>query len=289
MNLRQFFISHSWWGKLIGAFLGFLVAGPAGALIGILIGNFFDRGLNEHFSRPYWQYHTEKRKSVQSIFFEATFSILGYVAKADGRVSEQEIQMAETVMQEMRLNTSQKKAAKQFFNAGKKTDFSFKNILTLLKAATHDNLELLRLFIEIQYRAARVDGLTEKKLQAMNTILLYLGFSPLHQQYRFYEDFTSHSTSNQSKYQHSYSSSSSAGSSSYRSPFNTLDEAFAILGINPEANKQDVKRAYRRLISQNHPDKLIAQGLPEEKIRVANEKTQKIRKAYEQICANKGW
>ncbi len=50
-----------------------------------------------------------------------------------------------------------------------------------------------------------------------------------------------------------------------------------------------MKRAYRRLISRNHPDKLIAQGLPEEMIKIANDKTQKITKAYEQICTSKGW
>lgn len=68
MDLRQFFTNHAWWGKLLGACLGYLIAGPAGAFFGILIGNVFDRGLVEHFSRPHWSYHEEKRKHIKQIF-----------------------------------------------------------------------------------------------------------------------------------------------------------------------------------------------------------------------------
>ncbi|MCP0914079.1 MULTISPECIES: co-chaperone DjlA [Legionella] len=290
MSLRQFFINQTWWGKIIGAFLGYLMGGPLGALFGILIGNFFDRGLNEHFSRPYWHYHAEKRKKVQKIFFEATFSVMGHIAKTDGRVSEQEIRMARGLMEEMRLNAEQKRTAISLFNEGKSTNFNFKRILTLLKETSHDNLDLLKLFIDIQYRAAKIDGLTDKKIQTINTILQYLGFAPLEQQYRFYEDFQFHSTHrNHSRQQSSQRQSSSSSYTSYTPPNSSLAHAYAILEINPDSSKHDVKKAYRRLMSRNHPDKLIAQGLPEEMIKLATDKTQKIRQAYEQICASKGW
>ncbi len=278
MSLRQYFTTHSWWGKLIGAFLGYLIAGPTGALFGILIGNFFDRGLVEHFSRPQWHYHAEKNQTVQKIFFEATFSVIGHVAKSDGRISKEEINLTRTLMQEMGLSAEQRKMAIIFFNEGKQIDFNLKQILNLLKNGTHDNPELLKLFIEIQYRAAQVDGLSDKKKLIMNTILQYLGFAPLHEQYRFYEDFA---------YRKASGKSSSQGY--HQTPKNTLAHAYAILEISQTTNKQEVKRAYRRLMSRNHPDKLIAKGLPEEMIKLANDKTQKIRKAYEQICANKGW
>ena len=68
-----------------------------------------------------------------------------------------------------------------------------------------------------------------------------------------------------------------------------LSQAYVLLDISPTSTKQEVKRAYRRLISRNHPDKLIAQGLPEAMIKVANNKTQQITKAYQQICTSKGW
>ena len=77
--------------------------------------------------------------------------------------------------------------------------------------------------------------------------------------------------------------------SSLNHRLNNLDHAYALIEVNPKSSKQEVKKAYRRLISRNHPDKLIAQGLPEEMIKIANEKTQKIMKAYELICKTKGW
>lgn len=290
MNFRQFFTHNHWWGKLLGAFFGYLIGGPAGALFGLLIGNFFDRGIIEHFANPHWHYHTEKRQAVQKIFFEATFSVMGHIAKADGRISEQEIHMAKTLMNEMRLNREQKTLAKRFFNEGKMATFDMARMLTLLQEVCYDNPELLKLFIDIQYRVAQTDGFSELKLQALDVVFKRLGFAPLHQQYRFYEDFgyqTSQSSSQYSDNQHS--SHSSHRNRSYYNAQDTLAHAYAILEISPNANKQDVKRAYRRLISRNHPDKLIAQGLPEKMIKIANDKTQKIRKAYEQICANKGW
>lgn len=282
MDFRRFFTSQTWWGKLICAFLGYLVAGPMGAFFGILIGNVFDRGLTDHFRNPLWQFHAEKRPAVKSIFIEAMFSVLGHISKADGRVSEQEIQMAKTLMQQMHLNQIQKTAAQHFFNEGKKENFRLIQTLTVLRKATQGNPELIKLFIDTQYTAAQLDGLSEKKITIMNVILNYMNFAPIHEQSRFHDHFY-------------YQSGQERASSSSREPprtnttHNTLAGSYAILKINPTSNKQDVKRAYRRLISQNHPDKLIAQGLSKEKIRLANEKTQVIRKAYEQICASKGW
>ena len=285
MRLRQFFTSNTWWGKLIGAFLGYLMAGPTGAVFGILIGNFFDRGLAEHFSQPHWSYHAEKRKAVQKIFFEATFSVMGHIAKADGRVSEQEIQMAKSLMKEMGLNHSQKTQAQYYFNEGKNPGFKLERIIALLQKSSKDNPELLKLFIDIQYRAALVDGLSFKKQQVFNIILSHMGLAPLNKQYRFYEDFANYSTYQQKNQQYS----SSSHQQHYQRPQAALEHAYGILEVLPTANKQEVKRAYRRLMSRNHPDKLISKGLPEEMIKIANEKTQNIRKAYEQICTSKGW
>ena len=283
MGSRQFFTGNTWWGKVLGAFLGFLMAGPAGALFGILIGNLFDKGLATHFARPHWSYHAEKRKAVQKTFFEATFSVMGHLAKVDGRVSKQAIQMAQTLMDEMALSHAQETAAKNYFNEGKSDGFNLKHTITTLKKISYDNPELLKLFIDIQYRAAKIDGLSTKKQQILNTILHLLGFAPLREQYRFYEDFANYSRHQGTNYQ------SSDRQRHHQAPRSSLDHAYGILGVSSATSKQDVKRAYQRLMSRNHPDKLIAKGLPEEMIKIANEKTQKIRKAYEEICTSKGW
>ena len=232
---------------------------------------------------------------------------MGHVAKADGRVSEQEIRMAKVLMSEMRLSREQKDLAKRLFNEGKQSYFNLDAVLAQLQRTCKDNRELLKLFVDIQYRASQVDGLTTKKIQALDIIFARLGFSPLHQQYRFYEDFSYTSyhhyqqqeqqrqqrqQKNDSQSSSSYSSSSSSSQQRYykaKSSLNTLDHAYALIEVNENSSKQEVKQAYRRLLSRNHPDKLIAQGLPEEMIKLANDKTQKIMKAYELICKSKGW
>lgn len=282
MNPRQFFSSHHWWGKLIGACFGYLTLGPAGAVFGILIGNLFDQGLTEHFTRPHWQYSAEKRAHVQKIFFEAAFSVMGHIAKADGRVTEAQINMVKSLMTEMRLNQSQRKLAQDYFREGKNPNFDLYRALASLRGATHDNPELLKLFIDLQFRAALIGGLSLKKQQLLNTILSQMGFAPLHQQHRFYEDFARQRSYQQSRSNHSSHRQNQQAHSG-------TDHAYGILGVTRSASKQEVKRAYRKLISRNHPDKLIAQGLPESMIKIANEKTQQITKAYEQICAEKGW
>lgn len=292
MNYRNFFTTNRWWGKMIGAFLGYIFGGPAGALLGILIGNFIDRSLKEHFSHPYWHYHVEKRQLTQKVFFEATFSVIGHLAKADGHVSQQEINMANRLMHEMGLTKQQQIAAQNFFKQGKASHFDLAGMLSRLLNICHDNPELLKLFMDIQYRAALTDGLSAKKVQVLDTIFRRMGFAPLNQQYRFYADFgnqhadysSSQHTNNQRNYSYNRSRAYQA-----QPDLNNLAHAYALLELSPNANKQETKKAYRRLISRNHPDKLIAQGLPEEMIKIANEKTQKITKAYEQICASKGW
>lgn len=314
MNFLEFFTKNGWWGKILGAIFGYLAAGPSGALLGILLGNFFDKGLASHFSNPHLLYHTEKRELVQKIFFESTFSVMGHIAKADGYVSTQEINMAKLLMDEMRLSKNQKDLAKRLFNEGKQPTFKLDMVLIPLKRACRDNHELLKLFIDIQYRAAQVDGLSIKKIKTLDTIFANLGFAPLHQQYRFYEDFNQ--TSYSQPYQQSEPETEQPSSSSqqqqqqrqqyqrqqqqnqqrkqnytnYRAnPQNHLAHAYALIEVDPSTSKQDVKKAYRRLLSRNHPDKLIAQGLPEEMIKIANDKTHKIMKAYELICESKGW
>ena len=294
MNLKTFFTLSTWWGKFLGAFFGYLCGGPLGALLGILVGNFFDKGLVSYYTNPHLLYYSEKRKAVQKIFFETTFSVMGHIAKADGRVSEQEIKLAQLLMQEMRLNDEQKIAAKQMFNEGKQHDFKLEMALFELKKACKDNRELLKLFADIQYRAAQIDELTTKKIEVLDVIFSCLDFAPLHKQNRFYDDFSYSYAYQQQQQQQQQQQKKSYRSSSQnyyyqQTPQNNLAHAYALMEVSPNATKNEVKRAYRRLLSRNHPDKLIAKGLPEEMIKIANEKTQKIMRAYQLICETKGW
>ena len=289
MNIGQFLTQKHWWGKLLGALFGYLIGRGVGAFFGVLIGNLFDRGLAQHSSRAHWHYHQEKRAHVQKIFFTTTFAVMGHVAKADGRISEKEIAIAKQMMHEMRLSSKQKEIAKQYFTAGKQTAFNLNQSLEQFYKACHDNPELIKLFIDIQYQAATIEPLTDAKIKVLNNILQQLGFAPLYKQYRFFEDLGDTIFNTDSQYSsHNHNKQHYEQRSQYQS-YSPLAHSYAILEVSSEASKQEVKRAYRRLISRNHPDKLIAQGLPEAMIKLANNKTQQITKAYEEICKNKGW
>lgn len=273
MNLREFFTLNSAWGKLLGFFLGFLIAGPVGALFGIFIGNFFDRGLAQHFSTPYWDYLHEKNPKIRADFIETTYAILGYIAKSDGRVSEREISAIQMLMHQMKLNKKEEINAKKYFSQGKQKNFDLTGTLKKLNDLIESNPNLKRLFIQIQYEIATVDGLTSTKIKSFNVILRHLNIAPLYDKSNFNQNYQNYNYKAQQNHQ----------------TYSTIANAYDILRVSPEASQAEVKRAYRRLISQHHPDKLIARGLPEQTIKQANEKTQQIRKAYEQICMSKGW
>lgn len=280
MDPRDFFTAHHWWGKLIGASLGFLILGPVGGLFGVLIGNLFDRGLTEQFSRPYWQYHAETRASVKKAFFKTTFEIMGHVLKADGRITEEQINAVSQLLTQMQLNKTERKLAQHYFREGKQTHFDLWQSLYSVQEIGKYNPDLIKVFIDLQFKAAQAGNFSPKKLQILNTILSYLGYAPVHQQYRYKDDF---------KQSHNQTNNNQSSYTNYKASPHETSYAYNLLGVPQTATKQEVQKAYRRLISKHHPDKLIAKNMSEASIKLANEKTQQIRKAYEKICSQKGW
>ncbi|MCX7090556.1 MAG: co-chaperone DjlA [Legionellales bacterium] len=294
MSLYQLFTRSSWWGKLIGAFFGFLIAGPAGALFGVMIGNFFDRGLKLHFSHPYWHYHSEKNSEIRRIFLETMFATLGRLAKADGHVSTQDIEYANDIMAQMKLNATQINLAQHWFSQGKSLQFNLELKLHSMYKVIHKKPFLLRLFIDTQYRFVKEGQLTEKKIAILNIVFSQLNLAPLYQHGAFARDFPWYFSWQQQQHQHQHQTYQNQHQSRYQQQppprhHSGLDDPYAILNVKPGAIHAEVKRAYRRQISHHHPDKLIAKGASASVIKAATEKTQKIRKAYDDICLQRGW
>jgi len=251
-----------WWGKLIGSGLGFMLGGPLGALMGLAAGYHFDKGLNAVDLEPG---NTER---VQLAFFTACFSVMGYLAKTDGKVSKSEIQMAESIMARMSLNSEQRKTAIQLFNQGKQSDFPLDDVLFQFKQECHRRTNLLQMFLEVLIATAFADNkLDTAEHSALKYIAQNIGFST--QQLEQLIGMVK-------AQQHS----SPSGNQSTQT---TLPNAYAILGVDQGISDAALKKTYRRLMSQHHPDKLVAKGLPEEMIKLANEKTIEIKAAYEMI------
>ncbi len=270
-------------GKLAGGFFGFLLGGPFGFVLGMIIGHFFDKGLKDNANQQsLFGFILPKSSNVEAIqahFFQNTFLVMGYIAKSDGRVSHAEIQYARAIMEQFSLTPEHIQQAITFFNEGKSGQFPMKQNLAQLHALCQGNTMLLQLFIELQIKAALADGVVHPhSLGALKEVAKCL-FIPLHLiDVMVRQVYAANQSQSQQRQQYYVKPD----------PKTELKDAYAILGVNRHSEVSEIKKAYRKLISQHHPDKLMAKGLPENMIKLATEKTQKIQKAYEHICVAKG-
>ena len=271
----------AWWGKVVGGALGFVLGGPIGALLGGVVGHKLDKGMASLQAED-TQAEPGDRERVQTAFFTATFSVLGHMAKADGRVSPQEIALAEAVIRRMELTPETRAAAIALFNQGKADDFDLDGVLEQFRRECHRRATLLQMFIEIQIQAAYADGLAAPAEQRiLQRIRDKLGIP------EFIFSRLEHLARMRWEYAQGGARPGGAGAgwreAEPQGP--TLEQAYELLGVSPQADEAEVKRAYRRLMSQHHPDKLVSKGLPEEMMKLAAQKTHEIRQAYELITA----
>lgn len=259
----------SWWGKIIGGSFGFMLGGPIGALFGAALGHNLDKGMGQLGEGGFAPGGQER---VQSVFFTATFSVMGYIAKVDGRVSKDEIEVANTLMRQLNLSPEMMTAARRLFSEGKSANFPLDDVLKQFRKECHRRETLMRMFLEMQIHAAFADGyLHPAEQKALQHICDMLGFSQ-HEFDHLVEMIKAHNEG---------ASTGSTGGLSEATAYKVLD-------VKSTATDAEVKKAYRRLINQHHPDKLVAKGLPDEMMQVAKEKSQEIRGAYDVIKKARG-
>lgn len=258
-----------WWGMLIGAALGYTLGGPLGALLGAALGYSLTSGR----VRAGWVGgHTER---AQAVFFDTTFSVMGHIAKADGRISEDDIRAARAIMMQMNLSAEQQHAAIELFNRGKQPDFPLDAMLIRFRDECGGHPALLRMFLQIQLHAAFADGVLQPAERViLNRICGVLGIPPI--ELRRYEEFI--------RAQQAFG----GGEAPSQPRPDRLAAACQTLGVKPDAGNEEIKHAYRRLMKQYHPDRLVASGLPEEMLKLAQEKAKQINVAYETIKAARG-
>lgn len=282
------------WGKLLGGAFGFLIGGPLGAVLGAALGHtFVDKGRHAQLTHdvPDEYLPPGDAERIKMAFFTATFSVMGHIAKADGHVHPSEIALAEAIMKQMKLDSELRSAAIKLFNQGKQPEFDAEALVLQFRQECQRRTSLYRMFIEIQIQAAWADGeMAVEEEQALMKVAAVLGFTEF--TFRQIEMLVRYSMGIGAR----TGSSQQSGSSSKRQAPPPVDQgklsvrdAYQALGVGPKDDKATVKRAYRRLMSQHHPDKLVSKGLPEEMIKLATDKTQMIQKAYELIKESKGW
>lgn len=251
---------------VIGALLGALFGGFAGLLIGAAVG--YATGVILRRSV------VGGLRIVQSQLIDATFAVMGALCKADSVVTRKEIDAVERIFAMLRLQDDQRRAAKAAFNRGKQADFDLDGAVDQFARSSRGRGPLVQLFLQLQVMAVAADGkvhpaehqmlvriarrlgLGERDVAQLEALLRAGGAGP-----------------------------SARGATP---PADRLTDAYAALGVSPDAAPADIKRAYRKLISQNHPDKLAARGLPESMRAVAEERSREINAAYDLIKSARG-
>ena len=280
---------EGWYGKIIGAILGYIIGrGLLGAFIGLMLGHQFDvagkRGALGRRGGARAGLRGDPT-ALRRAFFEATFQVMGHVAKSDGRVTEQEIDAARDAMRRFSLTEADRLRAIELFTAGKQADFPLEETVAHLRQLAGNQPDLYRLFVQIQLEAAiQGNGLGDRPRAVFQRICHVLGVSSL--EFASLEAMLRMHAGSYGYGPGGRSSSQGPGSGPPSSA--RLADAYEVLGVPASAADAAVTKAFRRLMSRNHPDKLVAQGLPESMIAAAHERTQRILEAYELVKNHRG-
>ena len=246
---------------VIGALLGVLFGGFPGLLIGAAVGYAAGAVLRQSVIGGL--------RVVQSQLIDSTFAVMGALCKADSVVTRDEIDAVERIFTMLRLQEEQRRAAKTAFNRGKQPDFDLDAAVDQFARVSRRRAPLVQLFLQLQVMAIAADGEVDtSEHQMLVRIARRLGLRE-HDVAQLEALLRAGAT----------------GPSGRGAPpaGDRLADAYAALGVSADSSPAEIKRAYRRLISQNHPDKLAARGLPESMRAVAEERSREINAAYDLI------
>lgn len=263
-------------GKVLGFIVGIVVGGPFGAIVGALLGHFLvDRKRNAAPKMSSEQLHV-----VQANFFTTVFLLLGHLAKADGRVSATEIQLTESLMSKMGLSPDHRREAIRLFKAGSADDFNFDAVMSEFKQHCGSSPNLINMLLVNLVNMAMADGvLDDQEAQVLRQVAERLGFS------RFAFEQLLRMLNAQSAFKQEQGQYQGQSQGGYQSPprSDELALAYDALGVEKTVTDAELKKAYRKLMSEYHPDKLIGQGMPDGMIKTATERSQEIQSAYDLI------
>lgn len=247
-----------WWpGTLIGAGAGFAIASIPGAMLGALLGQALDRRMNLQG----WAQVRERlggRPALRND--ELLFVLLGRLAKVDGRVVDGHIQQARLEMRALDLSEPAQRRAIAAFNRGKSGNDRLRGYLRRLGAQPHAAEGVLRACWRMVWADGRA-GVAERELLAQWG--KWLGWTPQQVQ-ALATDYEPHKQA------------LPGGGLTYR-------DALRLLGVSADSEPAQIKRAYRRLLSRHHPDKIAGSGATPLQVREATDKTRELHTAYRVI------
>ncbi|MGP1930217.1 MAG: co-chaperone DjlA [Arsenophonus sp. ET-YP4-MAG3] len=265
-----------YYGKIIGVIFGIMSGIHIwGIIIGFIIGYIYDIILEQ---KNLEKTSNKQNKNFKTFFFISLFQVLGHLTKAKGKITEVDIKLATKIMDKMQLHDDAKILAKNAFREGKDRNFLLRKTLKKIHKTCSNRFDLIQIFLETQIEAAFSDGILHPNERKILLIIAEeLGIS-----YNQFEEFLEKIKYGQ---QFKYNSKYFYDSSYYQNTIKeiTLVDACKILNVHPNDERTKIKRAYRKLMAEHHPDKLIAKGLSQEIMEIAKQKTQSIQSAYDLI------
>ncbi len=253
----------SWIGKMIGGTIGFAIGGPIGAIAGAAFGHtFVDRNEDAYLSAPSEKMgQLSSNEEAQLIFFTAAFSMLAKLCKADGRVSESEITTIDNFMKnELQLDAATRESARNIFRQAVQSTDPFEAYAHQFYAAFRHQPRIIELMMDIMLRVSNADGnITNNEEQLLHTARQIFNISETE-----YERLKSKYIRSSSRY-------------------------YSVLKCSENASNEEIKKQYRKLVTEYHPDKIQAKGLPEEFVTFANDRFKEIQEAYDNIKKERGF
>ncbi len=260
-------------GAIIGGFIGLIVLHSwFGVLIGGLVGYLVESGRR----------HQRAQHAPTDAYIGPLFAVLGAVAKADGRVSEAEIAIAERLMVRLGLNTEQRNHAISSFNSGKQTGFDPSGAMAQLRVWCGGRRNHAFPIMDVVVETVLAEGASEPKLQLLRRLAAELRISEMElMAIMAMKGYAWGQGAAGSGYKHGAGGQRQTPQRAQSGP-----DPYAVLGISRDAEDRDIKRAYRKLISEHHPDRLG--DLPEDLRRRAEQRASEINSAYDRIKAERG-
>ncbi|MDD4881127.1 MAG: co-chaperone DjlA [Gallionellaceae bacterium] len=254
--------------KIIGLIAGYYLSGIPGALLGFVAGWSIDR-VRIYGTGAAIPLHNAVR---QTVFLETLFIAIGRLAKADGRVSEAEIAHTEDLIRKLGMTAEHRAQAITLFKRGVDPETDLAAVCIRFMSVCGHTRSLREVLLSYLITLALADGQLHPSEDALlSDIAARLGYDSA--TYRHLMDMVL----NQG---HFAEGASRDG--------NALEDAYKALGVTAENSDQEIKRSYRKMMSQYHPDKLTGQGLPDDMIAMATEKTKEIQLAYDLIVKHRG-